>query len=115
MSFILFLFLFVHRSSMINDNGPLKPTPLPWLPVLANSDPPTLRQKVAVDKLLDKAVAHEDCGLHGDIVNLPPYRLSSRQPLWKDSQPLDITSQSRWHDEWTSSFSSMDTRLSDSN
>ena len=32
-------------------SGTLKPTPLPWLPVLANIEPHALRCKAAVDKL----------------------------------------------------------------
>ena len=80
--------------------GTVQPTPLAWLPVLSNIEPPALRRKAAVDKLLTKTAEHEDWGLHGDITNPPTYRLSSRHPLWKDLEPVDITS--RWQEEWTS-------------
>ena len=53
-----------------------------------------------MDKLLEKAAEHEDWGLHGDITNPPPYRLSSRHPLWKDLEPMDTTA--RWREEWKS-------------
>ena len=78
------------------------PTPLPWLPVLANIEPPALRRKAAVDKLLTKAASHEDWGLHGDITNTPALRLSTRHPLWLDMQPLDITT--RWREDWESAL-----------
>ena len=40
-------------------SGSLKPTPLPWLPVLMNIEPTALRRKAAVDKLLIKVTTHE--------------------------------------------------------
>ena len=83
-------------------SGTLRPTQLPWLPVLANIEPPALRRKAAVDKLLSKATTHEDWGLHGDITNPPAHRLSSRHPLWEDMQPQDITT--RWNEEWESAL-----------
>ena len=83
-------------------SGTLKPTPLPWLPVLANLEPPALRRQAAVDKLLTKAASHEDWGLHGDITNTPALRLSTRHPLWLDMQPLDITT--RWCEDWESAL-----------
>ena len=90
------------NSTMRLISGTLKPTPLPWLPVLSNIEPPALRRKAAVDKLLTKAATHEDWGLHNDIANPPPYRLSSRHPMWKDSQQIDITA--RWREDWTSAL-----------
>jgi hypothetical protein len=83
-------------------SGTLRPTPLPWLPVLANIEPPALRRKAAVDNLLSKAMTHEDWGLYGDITNLPAHRLSSRHPLWEDMQPQDITTW--WNEEWESAL-----------
>ena len=70
------------NSTMRLISGTLKPTPLPWLPVLANIEPLALRRKAAVDKLLTKATTHETWGLYGDIINRPALRLSSRHPLW---------------------------------
>ena len=87
------------NSTMRLITGTLKPTPLPWLPVLANIPPPALRRKAAEDKLLLATAAHQDWGLYRDINSPPPYRLSSRRPLWKDMQPVDTTA--RWCDEWT--------------
>ena len=90
------------NSTMRLISGTLKPTPLPWLPVLANIEPPALRRKAAVDKLLTKATTHETWGLHGDITNPPVLRLSSRHPLWIDMEPQDITT--RWREEWESAL-----------
>ena len=83
-------------------SGTLKPTPLPWLPVLANIEPPALRRKAAVDKLLTKATTHETWGLYGDITNPPALRLSSRHPLWTDMVPQDIIT--RWREDWKSAL-----------
>ena len=53
------------------DHWDLRPTPLPWLPVLSNIEPPPLRRKVAVDKLISKATLNKDWGVHSDISHLP--------------------------------------------
>jgi len=42
-------------------NGTMHSTPLPWLSVLSKIEPPPLRRKAAVDKLIYKA----DCILNG--------------------------------------------------
>jgi hypothetical protein len=86
------------NSTMRLITGTLKPTPLPWLPVLANIEPPALRRKAAVDRLVMKADLHDEWGLHGDITNHPTLRLSSRRPIWTDVQPIEITT--RWSEDW---------------
>ena len=40
-------------------SGTLRSTPLPWLPVLSNIEPPALRRKAATDKLVEKIVKHD--------------------------------------------------------
>ena len=90
------------NSTMRLITGTVKPTPLPWLPVLANIEPPALRRKAATDKLLTKATTHEDWGLYDDITNPPTHRLSSRHPMWEDMLPQDITT--RWREEWKSAL-----------
>ena len=62
-----------------------------WLPVLANIEPPALRRKAATDRLVAKARAHESWPLHHDISNPPPFRLTSRKPLWRESEPVSYT------------------------
>ena len=90
------------NSAMRLITGTLRPTPLPWLPVLSNITPPALRRKAAVDRLIIKASEHEEWGLHSDLYSPPPYRLSSRHPLWKDMQCTDITT--RWREDWLSAL-----------
>lgn len=90
------------NSTMRLITGTLQPTPLPWLPVLSNIEPPALRRKAAVDKLLAKAAEHEDWGLQGDVTSPPEYRLSSRHPLWRDMEPVEITT--RWREDWESAM-----------
>ena len=61
------------NSTMRLISGTLRPTPLPWLPVLANIEPPALQRKAAVEKLPTKATIHETWGLHGDITRRTPF------------------------------------------
>jgi len=88
------------NSTMHLISGTLRSTALPWLPVLANIESPALQRKAATDRLVAKARAHESWPLHHDISNPPPFRLTSRKPLWHESEPVDINSQ--WRDSWKS-------------
>ena len=88
------------NATMRHVTGTLRPTPLPWLPVLSNIEPPTLRRKAATDRLISKALKHNEWPLHDDIQNPPPYRLKSREPIWRDLQPVDTTA--CWRDSWRS-------------
>ena len=47
------------NSTMRLISGILRSTPLPWLPVLSNIEPPALRRKAATDKLVEKIVKHD--------------------------------------------------------
>ena len=44
------------NSTMQLISGTLCSTPLPWLPVLSNIEPPALRRKAATDKVVEKIV-----------------------------------------------------------
>jgi len=79
-------------------SGTLCSTPLPWLPVLSNIEPPALRRKAATDKLVEKIIKHDSWPIQPDILNPPLLRLTSRKPLWLDLQPVDI--KSRWRHNW---------------
>ena len=81
-------------------SGTLRSTPLPWLPVLSNIESPALRRKAATDKLVEKIVKHDSWPIQFDILNPPLLRLTSRNPLWLDLQPVDIKSQ--WRHNWKS-------------
>jgi len=49
----------------------LRSTPLPWLPVLSNIEPPALRRKAATDKLVQKIVKHDSWPIQSDIFSPP--------------------------------------------
>ena len=80
--------------------GTLRSTPLPWLPVLANIEPPALRRKAAMVGLVTKVLTHDHWPIHHDILNPPQLRLTSRKPLWCVMTPTDIKSQ--WRESWKS-------------
>jgi len=88
------------NSTMRLISGTLRSTPLPWLPVLSNIEPPALRRKAATDKLVEKIVKHASWPIQSDILSPPSLRLTSRKPLWLDLQPVDI--KSRWRHNWKS-------------
>jgi len=81
-------------------SGTVRSTPLPWLPVLTNIEPPALRRRAATDKLITQAECHRDWPLYDDVFHPPPLRLESRKPLWRDLQIIDVTS--RWREDWQS-------------
>jgi len=71
-------------------SGTLRSTPLAWLPVLSDIEPPALRRKAATDSW----------PIQPDILSPPLLQLTSRKPLWLDLQPADI--KSRWRHNWKS-------------
>jgi len=77
----------------------LRPTPLPWLPVLSNIEPPALQRKAATDKLVEKIIKHDSWPIRPDFLNPPLLQLTSRKPLWLDLQPVDI--KTRWRHNWS--------------
>jgi len=82
------------NSTLCLISGTLRSTPLPWLRVLSNVEPPAIRRKAATDKLVEKIVKHNSWPIQPDILNPPFLRLTSRKPLplWLDLQPADIKS-----------------------
>jgi len=60
------------NSTMRLISDTLRSTPLPWLPVLSNIEPPALRRKAATDKLVVKIVKHDSWPIQPDILN-PPF------------------------------------------
>jgi len=81
-------------------SGTLRSTPLPWLPVLSNIEPPALWRKAATDKLVEKIIKHDSWPIQPYILSPPLLRLTSRKPLWLDLQPVHI--KSRWMHTWKS-------------
>jgi len=58
------------HSSMCLSSGTIRSTPLLWLPVLTNIEPPTLRCRAATDKLITQAECHRDWPLYDDVFHL---------------------------------------------
>ena len=83
------------NSTMRLISGTLRSTPLPWLSVLSNIEPPALQRNAATDKLMEKIVKHDSWPIQPDILNPPLLRLTSRKPLWLDLLPVDIKSRLR--------------------
>jgi len=81
-------------------SGTLHSTPLPWLQVLSNIEPPALWRKAATDELVEKIVKRDSWPIQPDIFNPSLLRITSRKPLWLDLQPFDI--KSRWRHNWKS-------------
>src|ERR1043165_1980628 len=75
------------NTSMRIISGTLRPTPLPWLPVLCNIPPPHLRRQEATARLLAKVQLNDSLPLNADIALHPTVRLPW---LWLNS-PVDMT------------------------
>ena len=80
------------HSSMRLISGTVRSTPLPWLPVLTNIEPPALRRRAPTDKLITQAECQRDWRLYDDVFYPPPLCLESRKPLWRDLQSIDVAS-----------------------
>ena len=66
------------------DNRTLQPSSLPRLPVLSNIEPPALRRKTAIGRLLINIVDHEEWPVHNDVFSHATQRLTSRKQLWSN-------------------------------
>ena len=69
------------HSSMRLISGTVRSTPLPWLPVLINIEPPALQRRAGTDKLITQAECHRDWPLYDDVFHPPPLCLELRKPL----------------------------------
>jgi len=66
-------------------SGTFRSTPLPWLSVLSNIEPPALRRKAAENRQ-----TWDSWPIQPDILSPPLLWLTSRKPLWLDLQPVNI-------------------------
>jgi len=89
--------------------GTVRSTPLPWLPVLTNIEPPARRRRAATGKLLTQAECHSELPLYDDVFHAPLLRLKSRKPLWRDPETIDVTN--RWRDDWQSATTVVNSSL----
>jgi len=76
----------------------LRSSPLSWLPVLANIEPPALRCKAAVDNLIEKTNLLAEWPLRNYVFFRPQNCLPPCRPLWTNIYSTDIIS--RWRHEW---------------
>lgn len=91
--------------AMRNITGAVDSTPLPWLHVLSNIEPPQLRRKLAAHNLWKKCFDETRTyalPIRSELENPPPPRLVSRSPIWGDteiqSSTFDI--KEKWMDFW---------------
>jgi hypothetical protein len=60
-------------------------SPMPWLHVLAHIIPYDIRRKYITKRIWDQFQNSPNMySIAQDMANLPPYRLKSRKPLWKE-------------------------------
>ena len=83
-------------------SGTLRPTPLPWLPVLSHITPPRLRRMTATNQLLSKIWSSTvTLPLISEIEFHPEVRLASRRPVWLEkSQQEEVSPQQRSTEKW---------------
>jgi hypothetical protein len=88
--------------------GTLKSTPTPWLHELAHIIPYDIRRKYITKRIWDKFQNSANMyPIAQDMANLPPHRLKSRKPLWKEEflmQPFSTSDywKAAWQDETSS-------------
>ncbi|XP_037026874.1 uncharacterized protein LOC119083845 [Bradysia coprophila] len=63
--------------------GAVASTPIEWLHVLANIEPPAIRRYKAFAREWEKIGSMDELPIHDDLNNIPAPRLTSRHPLWK--------------------------------
>ena len=84
-------------------SGTLRPTEIPWLPVLSNIAPPDIRRWAASAKLLSNIQSHDNLPLLQDIYDPPSRRLLSRNPIWAHIPDPCQSVSSKWKEAWLSS------------
>lgn len=83
--------------------GALKSTPLPWLPVLSNIEPPALRRESACRREFSNCHLYGNSLLHDVIQEIPENRLNSRNPPWKYNNNESFNVKERWKNDWNCS------------
>ena len=91
------------NASMRTITGTLRPTQLPWLPVLSNIAPPHIRREEAEDKLVEKIRSNPSLPLYQDMFHPPRTRLTSRRPVWTSLQHQKLPMTAAWQQEWCNS------------
>lgn len=81
-------------------SGTIKSTPLHWLPVMANIEPPKFRRQVALNHLYSKCDSHQNSLLYHLRNELPNQRLKRKPPWTFENQEFDL--KIAWNQSWTS-------------
>jgi len=68
-------------------SGTVRSTQTEWLPVLSNIAPPDLRRLSHISKTILKLSTFQNLPLQKDILEHPPIRLSSKNPIWRNKVP----------------------------
>ncbi|KAG4065142.1 hypothetical protein HA402_007539 [Bradysia odoriphaga] len=71
-------------------SGTVASTPVEWLSVLANIEPPSIRRIKAFVKEWEKQQNSEHMPIHIDLNNLPGQRLTSRNPSWLTYSEINL-------------------------
>jgi len=84
-------------------SGTLHSTPLPWLPVLSNIEPPAIRKKAVTDKLVEKT-SYMTVGQSNLISLASPLllRLTSRNPFFWTCNQSTSKVDGDWRHNWKS-------------
>ena len=92
------------NSTMRIISGTLKSTPTPWLPVLSNIPPSTIRRKAALKREWDKyKLLPNNYPISIDLENPPQHRLKSRKPIWRGRFLVEhLSINDLWKQEWSS-------------
>jgi len=86
-------------------SGALRPTPLPWLPVLSHITPPHIRRMAATNQLLSKTRSSTvTLPLISDVEFHSEVRLTSRRSVWpEEPQQEEVSPRQKWTEEWAAS------------
>jgi len=86
-------------------SGTLRPTSLPWLPVLTHITRPHVRRMAATNQLFSKIRSSTvTLPLISDIESYPKVRLTSRRPVWLEkSQQEEVSPRQKWTEQWAAS------------
>lgn len=89
--------------------GAVDSTPVPWLHVLSNIAPPHLRRQAAACNEWNRcfnAPRNYRLPMAHELENPPPWRLSSRSPIWTDRivETQNFNINDAWKQYWTDSI-----------
>lgn len=82
--------------------GTVSSTPIEWLQVLANIEPPAIRRYKAFAREWNKIESTRDLPIHNDLIDLPDRRLNSRHPSWVTIDDITMPYQTdrEWKNVW---------------